>query len=219
VLKAARNEAGRVPASDGTDSTAALRSAVSRQSILDAARELFSTEGYAASSISDIVAQAGTSVGLPYYHFGSKKQIFLALWHEYQVAQEARARAAVAVARRAGSTGKELLLAGTRAYLQGAWEARDILPMVHSRDTPAGFDAVILEADRRWERQNRALLSEYDPELVRTAAVLHRGALRAVCLQFPKCRSEAEAAELIDDALLLFSGLLDGLTRPQEKAT
>jgi AcrR family transcriptional regulator len=212
MLKAAQNGRKRVAAPHQLDTRAALRSAVSRQSILDAARELFSTQGYAASSISEIVAQAGTSAGLPYYHFGSKKQIFLTLWHEYQVAQEARTRAAVTAARRKGATGKELLLAGTQAYLQGAWEARDMLPMVHGRDTPPGFDTVILEADRRWERQNRVLLSEYDPELVRTAALLHSGALRAVGLQFPKCQSEAEAGRLIQDALLLFSGLLDGLT-------
>jgi AcrR family transcriptional regulator len=190
-----------------------MRSAVSRQAILDAARRLFSRQGYAATSISDMVAEAGTSVGLPYYHFGSKQQIFLTLWNEYQVSQEVRTRAAVTAARRSGEAGKDLLLAGTRAYLEGAWEARDILPMVHSRDTPPGFDAVIREADRRWERQNRTLLSEYDPQLVRTAAVLLGGALRAVCLEYPKCRNQMEGRRLTDDALLFFSGLLGSLAR------
>jgi AcrR family transcriptional regulator len=207
----AQSELKRTAALDGGDSAAAIRSAVSRQAILDAARELFSIDGYTATSISEIVARAGTSVGLPYYHFGSKKQIFLTLWNEYQVGQEARTRAAVATARKAGAVGMDLLLTGTRAYLHGAWEARDILPMVHSRDTPAGFDAVIREADRRWERQNRALLSEYDPQLVQTAAVLLAGALRAVCLEFPKCKTEGDAEQLIDAALVLFAGLLQGL--------
>jgi AcrR family transcriptional regulator len=191
---------------------AALRSAVSRQSILEAARELFSTQGYTATSISDIVSRAGTSVGLPYYHFGSKKQIFFTLWSEYQVSQEVQTRGAVSAARRSGAKGKDLLLAGTRAYLEGAWQARDILPMVHSRDTPAGFDAVMREADRRWERQNLALLSEYDPDLVRTTAVLFRGGLWGMCQEFPKCKTEREASRLIDDALRLFSGLLSGFT-------
>ncbi len=195
-------------APNGEDSPTAVKAAVSRQSILDAARQLFSVQGYTATSISDIVRCAGTSVGLPYYHFGSKKQIFLTLWNEYQASQESHTRAAVADARRSGASGKELLLIGTRAYLCGAWSARDILPMVHSRDTPAGFDAVIRAADRSWERQNRALLSEYDPRLVRTAAVLVSGALRAVCLEFPKCRGESEADKLIDDSLTLLAGML-----------
>jgi AcrR family transcriptional regulator len=211
VPRSAQKESRR-PAAESGESSATINSAASRQSILDAARELFLTKGYSATSISDIVARAGTSVGLPYYHFGSKKQIFLTLWNEYQVSQEVRTKAAVAAARRAGVDETELLLAGTRAYFLGAWEARDIVPLVHSRDTPAGFDAVIGDARRRWERHNRSLLSEYDQQLVRTAAVLLNGALRAVCLEFPECRSEVEAIRLIDDGLLLISGLLKGLT-------
>jgi hypothetical protein len=49
--------------------------------------------------------------------------------------------------------------------------------------------------------------------MVRTAAVLLSGALRAVCLQFPRCKNQYEASRLIDDTLLLFSGLLSGLAR------
>jgi AcrR family transcriptional regulator len=212
VARTIQSDAKATPASNGEESATAVKAAISRQSILDAARQLFSVQGYTATSISDIVRCAGTSVGLPYYHFGSKKQIFLTLWNEYQASQEAHTRAAVADARRSGASGKELLLIGTRAYLYGAWWARDILPMVHSRDTPAGFDAVIREADRSWERQNRALLSEYEPRLVRTAAVLVSGALRAVCLEFPKCRGESEAGKLIDDSLTLLAGMLGGLS-------
>jgi AcrR family transcriptional regulator len=204
------------PDTNGSASAAAVRSASSRQAILDAARQLFAIQGYSATSIAEIVAQAGTSVGLPYYHFGSKKTIFITLWNEFEVSQTTRTRAAVAAARRSGASGKDVLLAGTRAYLEGAWEARDIVPMVLSRDTPAGFDAVMADVDRRWIRQNSTLLSEYDPRLVRAAAVLLSGALRALCLEFPKCRNQAEATQLIDTALHLYSGLLSGL-RPSRQ--
>lgn len=203
------NSGQRVQRSAPSD--AAVPPVTSRQAILDAARELFSDRGYTATSIADIVARSGSSVGLPYYHFGSKKDIFLTLWNEYQASQAAHTRAAVAEARRQGATGLDLLLVGTRAYLEGAWRTRNILPMIHSRDTPGGFDAVIRDADRRWERQNRALLSEYDPQLVRTAVVMVEGALGAVCLKLPKCRTDTEADQLIDSALLLFAGLLSGL--------
>jgi AcrR family transcriptional regulator len=187
------------------------RSAASRQAILDAARELFAAQGYATTSVSEIVARAGTSVGLPYYHFGSKENIFITLWNEFEVAQEARTRGVVGAAQKSGASGKELFLAGTRAYLQGAWEAREIVPLVLSRDTPAGFDAVMAEVDRRWQHHNRALLAGYDPALVRTATVLLSGALKAVCLQFPTCKTEVDALKLIEETLLLFSGLLSGL--------
>jgi AcrR family transcriptional regulator len=157
------------------------------------------------------VAKAGTSVGLPYYHFGSKKQIFLTLWSEYQSSQETRTRQAVAAARGSGAAGKDLLLAGTCAYMWGAWEARDIVPMLHSMDAPSGFDAAIRDADRRWERQNQALLSEYDSHLVPGATLMFAGALRAVCLRLPRCRNRAEASEVIEQALVLFTGLLGSL--------
>jgi AcrR family transcriptional regulator len=173
---------------------------------------LFAAQGYTATSISEIVARAGTSVGLPYYHFGSKKQIFITLWKEFQASQEARSRAAIRMARDSGATGKELLLAGTRAYLQGAWEARQIMPLVLSRDTPPGFDAMVREMDRRWERQNETLLSEYDPTMARTATALLSGALRAVCLQYPKLKNDTEAEQFIEEALLLCAGLLSALT-------
>lgn len=191
----------------------ATRAAASRQAILDAARQLFATQGYTATSISDIVARAGTSVGLPYYHFGSKKKIFITLWNEFQVAQEKRSREAIGAARQTGAAGKELLLAGTRAYLQGAWEAREIMPLVVSRDVP-GFDSILAEMDRKWEKQSMNLLSAYDPVMARTATVVLTGALRAVCMQFPKLRNAGEAARLIDQALFLCSRLLSGLADP-----
>lgn len=172
---------------------------------------MFSGHGYSATSMSDIVGRAGTSVGLPYYHFGSKRDIFLTLWNEYQDAQEEVTRAAVAAARRTGATSKDQLLAGTAAYMRGAWMARRILPMIHGRDTPAGFDAVVREADLRWQRQNRGLLEGYDPMLVHTVAVLLGGGLRAVCLELPACRSQTEADRLTSDALVVFRGLLAAL--------
>ena len=201
-----------MPKNNGSEAPTgtAARSAQSRQAILDAARQLFAAQGYTATSISDIVAQAGTSVGLPYYHFGSKKRIFLTLWQDFQVSQERRSRAAIGAAQKSGATGKDLLLAGTRAYLHGAWEAREIMPLVISRDVP-GLDSAMAQMDRRWEKQSVGLLSGYDPAMARTAVVVLTGALRAVCMQFPKLKSDAEADRFIEEALLLCSGLLAGL--------
>jgi AcrR family transcriptional regulator len=201
-----------VPKNNGSEAPTgtAARSTLSRQAILDAARQLFAAQGYTATSISDIVARAGTSVGLPYYHFGSKKKIFLTLWQEFQASQETRSRAAIGAAQKSGATGKDLLLAGTRAYLQGAWEAREIMPLVISRDVP-GLDSVMAQMDRKWEKQSLGLLAEYDPIMARTAIVVLTGALRAVCMQFPKLKNDAEAVRFIDEALFLCSGLLAGL--------
>jgi len=47
-----------------------------RQAILDVARELFSKEGYAATSMSHIAAQLGGSKGTLYNYFRSKEELF-----------------------------------------------------------------------------------------------------------------------------------------------
>jgi len=177
------------------------RSKVTRRAILEAAKELFVTKGYSATSVADIVDRAGTSVGLPYYHFGSKKKIFTAIWDEYQLAQEARTHSAVAQARRRGDNGPAALLAGVRAYLEGAWVDRDIQPMIHASDKPAGFKAVVSLANERYLRQNEKLLAELGPERARIASVLAAAAMGGMCVEFGSCESDDVAQRAIDTSL------------------
>lgn len=51
-----------------------------RQAILDAALECFSTIGYDQTTLADIRAKAGASIGSIYHHFGSKDQIAASLY-------------------------------------------------------------------------------------------------------------------------------------------
>jgi AcrR family transcriptional regulator len=46
--------------------------------ILDAARSVFSREGYAASSVDDVAAEAGIAKGTVYLYFKSKEDLYLA---------------------------------------------------------------------------------------------------------------------------------------------
>ncbi|NUS71372.1 MAG: helix-turn-helix transcriptional regulator, partial [Ensifer adhaerens] len=55
------------------------RSDTTRAAILDAARGLFVTRGYADTSTPDIVAAAGLSRGALYHHFEDKKALFRAV--------------------------------------------------------------------------------------------------------------------------------------------
>jgi AcrR family transcriptional regulator len=48
-----------------------------RQKILRAAQELFSSHGYEATTIQDIVRRAGTSVGNLYFYFSNKEELLL----------------------------------------------------------------------------------------------------------------------------------------------
>src|ERR1700745_2450127 len=64
------------------------RTAQTQRALLDAARQVFTERGFAEASIADIVQRAGSSVGSLYHHFGGKSELFIALWQEYQQAQE-----------------------------------------------------------------------------------------------------------------------------------
>ena len=60
----------------------AARKAALRGRILDAARALFVSRGYTATSMQDIVKAAGTSIGNCYFYFPDKAALLLALAEE-----------------------------------------------------------------------------------------------------------------------------------------
>ncbi len=60
----------------------------SRAAILDAALQLFSHRGYRGTSIRDIAAKAGVSIGNVYHHFLDKEGIFDRLLAQYWTAVE-----------------------------------------------------------------------------------------------------------------------------------
>ena len=56
-----------------------LRSTLTRQRILESAREVFLLNGYAGASIDQIISQAGVSKGSIYHYFDSKDDLFRSL--------------------------------------------------------------------------------------------------------------------------------------------
>lgn len=60
------------------------RSERSRTLILDAALELFSRQGYRATSIRDIAAKANVSTGSVYHHFSDKEEVFDTLLQQFR---------------------------------------------------------------------------------------------------------------------------------------
>ena len=65
--------------------TQAERSAATRRRLLDAARERFVTIGYEPTSTEQIRQLAGVSRGAMYHHFGSKRDLFEAVFEEVAV--------------------------------------------------------------------------------------------------------------------------------------
>ena len=61
----------------------AQRSEAARARVLEAALELFSTQGFGATAMRQISQESGISVGNLYHHFGSKEAIFQRLIDDY----------------------------------------------------------------------------------------------------------------------------------------
>lgn len=94
------------------------RSDTTRAAILDAARGLFVTRGYADTSTPDIVAAAGLTRGALYHHFEDKKALFRAV-----AEREASAVAtSIEQATAGGLAARDALKVGARAYFDAMRE-------------------------------------------------------------------------------------------------
>jgi AcrR family transcriptional regulator len=187
------------------------RAATTRGGLLDAAREVFSSSGFAEASIADVVARAGASVGSLYHHFGGKADLYLALFEDYQARQEERTGTAVRSARAAGESDRvRLFVAGARAYLDGCWAERDLARLFLAGGGPPGFELVARRRYREWTARNATLLRVDNAEpwgdalvLVLTTVISEAGHEVAVC------EDEQSAHRLAADVLELIARIGD----------
>lgn len=186
------------------------RAAATRSTLLSAARDVFSSAGFAEASIAEVVGRAGASVGSLYHHFGGKADLYLAMYDDYAVRQEERAAAAVRAARAGGETDPvRLFVAGAKAYLDGCWAERDLARLFLAGGGPPGFGLVARRRYREWTRRNATLLraGPGDPGepwgdalvLVLTTVVSEAGHEVAVC------DDEPAAQRLAADVLTLIA--------------
>ena len=96
----------------------AERSAATRGALVRAARELFATDGYAATGREAIVERAGVTRGALYHHFADKEALFRAVFEEIEA--EVMAKAAGAAMEIAPDDPLGQLRAGSLAYLDVA---------------------------------------------------------------------------------------------------
>lgn len=192
------------------------RTAETRRTFLDAAREEFGEKGFADASVADVVQRSGMSVGSLYHHFGGKTELFLALWEQHVGEHDERATSAVAKARAAGEENRlELFIAGTRAFLQGSWERRDLTRLFMDGEAPPGFELMRRTRSRDWVRQNAVLLDAHHDALghltVSVLTVLIGEAAREIATSDTK----AEALAVIEATVTLIRRL-DPLSRPDQ---
>jgi AcrR family transcriptional regulator len=137
------------------------RAQATRSALLAAARQVFTTEGYADANITDIVELANSSIGSLYHHFGGKSDLYVALFEDYQSRQQQRAvqafRAALAARE---DDALALFISGARAYLEGCWQDRKLARLFLSPDGPPGFELRTRQQFQRWLGANSALLNK-----------------------------------------------------------
>jgi AcrR family transcriptional regulator len=184
------------------------RAQVTRAALLDAARDVFATAGYTDANVTDIVDQAGSSVGSLYHHFGGKSDLYIALYDDYQVRQQHRSARAFRVALASGEDDAlQLFIAGARAYLEGCWEERQLARLFLSGGGPAGFELLTRRRFRAWLRTNSALLGEQahplSDMLILVLTTIATQAGREVAV----AASKAKARLMIDEVLELMGRL------------
>jgi len=98
--------------------TQAQRREWTTTALLDAARDLFAEDGYAATSLDAVATKADVTKGAVYHHYDGKRQLFEAVFT--REVEELTARLAAAYARK--SDPWKALEAGCRAFLEACLE-------------------------------------------------------------------------------------------------
>jgi AcrR family transcriptional regulator len=178
------------------------RSETTRSTLLAAAGKVFATSGYADANVNDIVDTVGMSVGSLYHHFASKAELYIELFNNYQTRQAHRARQAFFAAVTAGEIDPvQQFLAGMRAYLEGAWQDREMARIFMPGGGPPGFDLLLRSRFQSWLQINAIELSQQgrplDATLLLLLTTIASEAGREVALQ----TSKAKARRLIEEVL------------------
>lgn len=180
------------------------RGAATRGALLEAAKEVFVTSGFAEAGVTEVVARANASVGSLYHHFSGKAELYRALFDEFQDRQAQRTKRATQEARAEGVTDPmRLLIVGARAYLEGCFEERDLSALFLRGDGPPGFEVYMRERLSQWVKRNAALFEEDEGAY----AVVITGAIAAVAQEVSLSEDVAAARRLADEALVIISGI------------
>lgn len=182
------------------------RGAATRTALLAAAREVFTSVGFAQAGVTDIVTKAGASVGSLYHHFNGKGDLYLVLFDEFQNELTERARRATRGARAAGvDDPKEIFLAGATAYLDGCIEQRDLARLFVSGDGPPGFDLTMRRRTHEWATKNAEFFARSAEPVDEAVAVVLTGAMVMAVAEVSLGEDSVRMRRLADGVLQVMS--------------
>ncbi len=131
------------------------RSQKTQESILDAAEDLFLNSGIETTSVADIAASAGCSVGAVYHHFRDKRSLLYTLLERFTQQTRATTRQGVDPARWEGAKVADILRGYIEFTVESAEESARIkhLEAEASRNDPA----LSMHLDELYEELNAGL--------------------------------------------------------------
>ena len=180
------------------------RTEETQRNLLDAALELFISNGYAGTSIADIVDRANSSVGSLYHHFGDKAGVYLVLGDDWMNAQEERVKSAIERTRAGGATSAiDLYDVGARAFLQAAWRARDAGRFFFDLDGPPGFESTRRARRDRWLEYNSVLLLTDNDATGRLTVAVFTMIIGEAQREVMACDRWRDAELISDDAIAM----------------
>ncbi len=182
------------------------RGAATRTALLAAAREVFTSVGFAQAGVTDIVSRAGASVGSLYHHFNGKADLYLVLFDDFQRELTERARRATRRARATGVTDpKQLFLAGAAAYLDGCIGERDLAWLFVSGDGPPGFDLIMRRRVHEWATKNAEFFARSAAPVDEAVAVVLTGAMVMAVAEVSLGEDTGRMRRLADGVLQVMS--------------
>jgi AcrR family transcriptional regulator len=153
-----------------------------KEALVQAARDLFGTQGYAATSTEDVVAAAGVTKGALYHHFDNKEDLFRAVLERVQ-----RDVSDQAVAEFLGPDAWESLLAGCGLWVDAHLDPTVRRIVLHDARAVLGWDDVRSIENRYGAVALRGALRKgmhagvLDRQPLRPLALLLMGALAEAC--------------------------------------
>jgi AcrR family transcriptional regulator len=189
-----------------------------RASLVEAARALFGEQGYADTSLDEVVSQAAVTKGAMYHHFSGKEELFAAVYE--QVQREVSDRV---VAEFLEPDPWEALVVGSNLWIDAHLDpavrrialrdARAVLGWEAVRDVEGRFGAVPLRGVLRRAMKNGLV----DAQPLRPLALILMGALSEACLYVADADDPVAARVEVGDLVLrLLTGLRASSGRPPE---
>jgi TetR/AcrR family transcriptional regulator len=192
-----------------------------RERLLEAAMRLFTSRGYAETSVRDIVAAAGLTAPSLYHHFGNKEGLFLAIIHATQSRVEAARQEVLAGG---GSAAMRILRLGKmyvdlrREYADFGWTILRIVSGPKKSAPRFDFRALMLEKTRHFEEliQEGVASGEFGPCEPRYVALALVGAVD-IASRPPLFDSGAGGTEVALERMMAV--ILSGITATRTRTT